>query len=88
MHLYVLFAQRKEGYPGEFGPEALEVVDCYAADDNPEVMKTLKSKHAQDSTLAGLEWFKVELASNAGAAIRQRLIGTETLAAKSISAVE
>lgn len=35
MKLYVIFGQRKENYEGQYAPEALEVINEYANDDNP-----------------------------------------------------
>lgn len=36
MDLLILFAQRKENYPGEYAPEALEIVTEYDYDENPD----------------------------------------------------
>jgi hypothetical protein len=38
MIIKVLFAQRKESYEGEFGPEALAVVDEFVDAENPNFM--------------------------------------------------
>lgn len=38
MKLFVLFAQRKERYPGEFAPEAMAVMDEFGMDEIPEYM--------------------------------------------------
>lgn len=35
MTLHILFAQRKCHYPGQYAPEALEIMTEYAIDDNP-----------------------------------------------------
>ena len=35
MLLYVIFAQRKDSYPGENAPEAIACLDEFANDDNP-----------------------------------------------------
>lgn len=48
MNVRILFIQRKEGYEGEYAPEALLVDDEYTEDDNPkwfqkEMEKNLKS---------------------------------------------
>lgn len=44
MDLYVLFAQRKETHPGEYGPEALACMTEYEYDDNPEYLDGEKTK--------------------------------------------
>ena len=38
MKLHVLFAQRKERYPGEYAPEALTCITEYGHDENPEYL--------------------------------------------------
>lgn len=38
MKLYILFGQRIERYPGEYAPEALEVMDEYGMEENPEYL--------------------------------------------------
>lgn len=35
MRLYILFGQRKQRYAGEYAPEALEIMDEFAFDENP-----------------------------------------------------
>jgi len=39
MTIFVLFGQRKEDYPGQFAPEALEVISCYGHEENPEFLE-------------------------------------------------
>jgi len=36
MNVYILFGQRICDYPGQFAPEALEVMDEFAYDENAE----------------------------------------------------
>lgn len=38
MKIFVLFAQRKERYPGEYPPEAKAVMDEFGMDEIPEYM--------------------------------------------------
>lgn len=45
MKLYVLFGQRKERYPGEYGPEALACFTEYDYDGNPDYLPSEKEKH-------------------------------------------
>ena len=38
MKLYILFGQLIERYPGEYAPEALECMDEYGMEENPEYL--------------------------------------------------
>lgn len=44
MDLHVLMAQRKESYPGEYGPEALACMTEYGYSDNPEWLNNKKAE--------------------------------------------
>lgn len=44
MKLHILFGQRKERYPGEYMPEAWDVMDEYGHSDNPEYLDGEKDK--------------------------------------------
>ena len=48
MKIYVLFAQRKCRYNGEYAPEALEVIDEFGMDENPEFLR-LKQKEYENT---------------------------------------
>jgi len=48
MKLHVLFAQRKERYPGEYAPEALTCMTEHDADSNPEYLDA--EKYGADSS--------------------------------------
>jgi len=45
MILHVLMGQRKCNYPGEYGPEALEVMGEYEFSDNPDWLEEKKVKY-------------------------------------------
>ncbi len=49
MKLYILFGQRKESYYGEYAPEALEVIDEYCHDENPEYIKNKLEEFSQET---------------------------------------
>ena len=59
MHLHVWFIQRKERFPGQYGPEARLVVDEFTMDENPtgfqeqvdQERKTLASEIAGDAVV-------------------------------------
>lgn len=36
MKIRVLFMQRREDYPGEFGPEVLLAIDEFSSSENPD----------------------------------------------------
>lgn len=44
MKLHVLFAQRKERYPGEYAPESLACMTEYEQDENPEYLPAEQAK--------------------------------------------
>lgn len=48
MKLLVIVGQRKERYPGEYAPEALDVIDEVGNDENPDYIIE-KKKAAEDS---------------------------------------
>jgi hypothetical protein len=58
--LHILFAQRKCGYPGEFAPEALEIMDEFAYDDNGVWLhEKLEKYKKEDSSIERLEIIEV-----------------------------
>lgn len=44
MKIFVLMAQRKESYPGQYAPEALACMDEFGESDNPEYLTEERSK--------------------------------------------
>lgn len=42
MKVHILYAQRKESYPGEYAPEAIAVIDEVGMSDNPDYMAEQK----------------------------------------------
>jgi ATP-dependent RNA circularization protein (DNA/RNA ligase family) len=51
MKLYVIFLQRKEQYTGQYGIEAVEVMDEYSYEENPDYLTTeLKELNNQLNT--------------------------------------
>jgi len=55
MKLYILFGQRECRYDGEFAPEALEVVDEYTMDENPEWFKEKKKEYRSNSFFSSVK---------------------------------
>lgn len=65
MKLYVLFAQRKCSYPGEFAPEALEVMDEFGYDVNGQWLhEKLEKYKKEDSTIERIEIVTIEVDSD------------------------
>lgn len=48
MKLFVLFGQRVENYPGQYAPEALECIDEFGMEENPDWLED-KMKRARAS---------------------------------------
>lgn len=46
MKLYLLFGQRENAYPGEYGPELLDAIDEYTDEDNPDYLNDAYKKHS------------------------------------------
>jgi hypothetical protein len=62
MKLFVLFGQRKGSYPGQYAPEALEVVDEYAHDENETWIQEQKDKMADTGEFESLAVITLEVA--------------------------
>jgi hypothetical protein len=73
MILFVIFGQRKETYPGQYAPEALEVMDEYGMEDNPEWLEGKLDEHKKDTSFVNVEIIEINLGSNGQEAIRERL---------------
>ena len=61
MLLYVIFGQRRCRYEGEYAPEALEIVDEYTMEENPEWIETKKKEHAEDKSFSNVEIVTIDL---------------------------
>ena len=76
MKLYVLFAQRKESYEGEYAPEALECIDDVGNDDNPAwLISKMKDANNEDDEFVSAKIFEIELPKGSGDFIRNQLMG-------------
>ena len=73
MLIFVLFAQRKEAYQGEFAPEALEVRTEHDCDEDIQMPELLR-RHQSDE-YAALDWLTFEVSDTA---IRHRLLPAES----------
>jgi len=76
MKLYILFAQRRCSYPGEYAPEALEVCSEFDYDENPDWLDNKLAKARADSDFVAAEVIHINLDDNAMKAVEDRLNGT------------
>lgn len=51
MLLYVLFIQRKEQYEGQFGIEAVEIMDEYSYNDNPDYLDNKLKEYREQNDI-------------------------------------
>ena len=72
--IYVLFMQRRESYPGQYGPEVVCAIDEFCLDENPEgwEKQVEKGKKDNESDAAGFAMVKIEVDQ---AKIRRRRLG-------------
>lgn len=73
MNLYVIFAQRHEDYPGQHAPEALEVMDEFGYEENPEWLHEKLAEHQKNNELDSVAIFQVHLKWDAIGIIKGRL---------------
>jgi len=59
--LYVIFGQRKERFPGEYAPEALDVADWIAMEENPEWIQERLQHHKDTKEFESLEIVRIEV---------------------------
>lgn len=55
MKLFVLFAQRKESYEGEYAPEALHCIDECGDDGNPSFLRDMKAEAINSGEYSSVE---------------------------------
>jgi hypothetical protein len=84
MKIYLIVAQRKEHYEGEYAPEVLDAIDEYGNDENAGVWITSKVNEYRnpdraDSEFEAVEVIAVEVSTKA---IMERLRPTGVIPAK------
>lgn len=70
MKLYVLFAQRKGRYDGQYGIEVLAATDEYSSEDDPEWINNAKSENEATGEFESLAIVTLEVSE---AEVRKRL---------------
>jgi hypothetical protein len=61
MIITVLFGQLKCNYPGEYGPDALDVIGEFAYSDNPEYFNETLEKYEKSGDYAKLALVDIEI---------------------------
>ena len=49
MKIYVIFAQRKCSYDGEYAPEALDIISEFGMDENPDYLENKKTEYIRSN---------------------------------------
>lgn len=80
MTVYILFGQRKCDYPDQYAPEALEVMDEFAYDENGEWLTEKLEAAEKTHEFTALRIIRVELGSLE--AIRELILGVPTIKGK------
>lgn len=80
MKIHVLFMQRKEGYPGEFGPEAVAAIDEFTLDENPAAWNAEMNLQREKNKQSAVGFAEVQIRVDQDE-IRRRCLGI-TLALK------
>lgn len=80
MRIYVLFATRKSS-PAD-PPEAIDVIDEYGDDGNPDYRPEALEKKLKESDIEAARWFELSLPSDTGVKIREALTGAPKLSAR------
>jgi hypothetical protein len=61
MLLKVIFGQRKERYEGEHAPEALDVMDEYSYEENPDWLNQKLETHRLNTDFERFEIIEIEV---------------------------
>ena len=64
MKIHILFGLRKQSYPGQYAPEALEVMDEYAMDDNLDYLKDKSEEYKKSDEFQSLRIFEIKVDQN------------------------
>ena len=81
MKLYIVFAQRKCRYEGEYAPEALHIADEYSHDENPAWIEKKLAEAEADDEFVSAAIIRIELGDTAFETIQDRLTGMTTVTA-------
>lgn len=55
MIVYIIFVQRRERYPGEHAPEALECQDQFGREENPDFLDEKMAEYRKDEDLLSVK---------------------------------
>lgn len=65
MKLFVIFGQRKERYPGEYAPEALDCIDDVGQSDNPDFLEGKMAEYTKSNEFESLVVVPLEFSQDA-----------------------
>jgi hypothetical protein len=82
--LLIVFAQRKESYPGEYAPEAHAVITEHDHEESPEYIEGQLAYVRAIQGVVAATIFDVDLGSQAIAQIRARLLDPAKIEGKII----
>ena len=84
MRVFILFGQRKCAYPGQYAPEALEIMDEYAHEDgNPEWLHEKLAEYENTGEFDGVRIIEVDLGMQIEG-LRELILGVPKIKAKGI----
>lgn len=76
MKLFVLFVQRRESFPGEIGPEAVEICDEFTMDESPTWLEKERNAYlSKKSEFVAAEIVEISLSPMSVMLIQDRLTG-------------
>lgn len=80
MDIYVLMGQRKCRYAGEYAPEALEVINEYGNDENPDFLIDKKKEYESSSEFDAVAVIRLRVSDAAiGAALQIQTLKAEVV---------
>jgi len=79
MKLYIVFAQRKCAYEGQYAPETVAIADEYSHDCNPDYLEKELAKARDNDEFVAVELIEVDLGEDGFQAIQDRLTGLTTV---------
>lgn len=73
MKIYVLFGQREERYEGQYAPEAMEIMDEFGYDENPQYLHRKLEMKKKQSDIVNAKIFEIDLGKGSLDRIRSSL---------------
>jgi hypothetical protein len=83
VNVFILFGQRNQGYPGQYAPEALEIMDEFAYEENGVWLHDKLAELEKTKEFEGLRIIEINLGASVEG-IREIVLGIPKLNAKGI----